>query len=47
MEQLRMEYLRLGLIPLATLFALVDGTVNFKVGKGDKRSVSIIPATEA
>ena len=30
-----------------TLFALVDGTVNFKVGKGDKRSVSIIPATEA
>lgn len=32
-----------------TLFALVDGTVSFKVGKGDKRSVSIIPAetTEA
>ena len=30
-----------------TLFALVDGTVSFKVGKADKRSVSIIPATEA
>ncbi len=32
-----------------TLFALVDGTVQFKVGKDDKRSVSIIPAetTEA
>ena len=32
-----------------TLFALVDGTVSFKVGKGDKRTVSIIPAetTEA
>lgn len=32
-----------------TLFALVDGTVKFKVGKNDKRSCSIIPAekTEA
>lgn len=30
-----------------TLFALVDGTVSFKVGKEDRRSVSIIPATEA
>ena len=32
-----------------TLFALVDGTVQFKVGRNDKRSVSIIPAetTEA
>ncbi len=32
-----------------TLFALVDGTVSFKVGKNDKRYVSIIPAekTEA
>ena len=32
-----------------TLFALVDGTVSFKVGKNDRRSVSIIPAetTEA
>ncbi|MEG0464368.1 MULTISPECIES: 50S ribosomal protein L27 [Bacteroides] len=32
-----------------TLFALVDGTVSFKVGKGDKRSCSIIPleSTEA
>ena len=32
-----------------TLFALVDGTVSFKVGRGDKRTVSIIPAevTEA
>ncbi len=30
-----------------TLFALVDGTVKFKVGKADKRSVSIIPASEA
>lgn len=29
-----------------TLFALVDGTVSFKKGKNDKRSVSIIP-TEA
>ncbi|MDL2210970.1 50S ribosomal protein L27 [Bacteroides sp. OttesenSCG-928-M17] len=27
-----------------TLFALVDGTVCFKKGKNDKRSVSIIPA---
>ncbi|MCD8030598.1 MAG: 50S ribosomal protein L27 [Bacteroides sp.] len=32
-----------------TLFALVDGTVSFKVGKNDKRYVSIVPAekTEA
>lgn len=32
-----------------TLFALIDGTVQFKVGREDKRSVSIIPAenTEA
>ena len=30
-----------------TLFALVDGTVNFKVGREDKRMVSVIPATEA
>lgn len=32
-----------------TLFALVDGTVSFTVGREDKRSVSIIPAetTEA
>ena len=30
-----------------TLFALVDGTVQFKVGKNDKRSVSIIPAESA
>ena len=27
-----------------TLFALVDGTVNFKVGRKDKRIVSVIPA---
>jgi large subunit ribosomal protein L27 len=27
-----------------TLYALVDGTVNFKVGRNDKRFVSIIPA---
>ena len=27
-----------------TLFALVDGTVNFKVGRDDKRVVSVIPA---
>ncbi len=30
-----------------TLFALVDGTVQFKVGKADKRFVSVIPAAEA
>ncbi len=30
-----------------TLFALVDGTVNFKVGREDKRIVSVIPAVEA
>ena len=30
-----------------TLFALVDGTVNFKVGREDKRVVSVIPAVEA
>jgi large subunit ribosomal protein L27 len=32
-----------------TLFALVDGTVSFKVTKEDRRYVSIIPAeaTEA
>ena len=30
-----------------TLFALVYGTVHFKVGKGDSRYVSVIPATEA
>ena len=27
-----------------TLFALVDGTVNFKVGREDKRIVTVIPA---
>ena len=27
-----------------TLFALVDGTVKFKVGREDKRIVSVIPA---
>lgn len=27
-----------------TLFALVDGTVNFKVGKSSRRFVSITPA---
>ena len=30
-----------------TLFALVDGTVTFKVGRNDKRSVSIVPVVEA
>ncbi len=30
-----------------TLFALVDGTVSFKVGRNDKRFVSIVPAVEA
>ena len=30
-----------------TLFALVDGTVKFKVGKEDRRSVSVIPAENA
>ena len=30
-----------------TLFALVDGTVNFHKGKYDKSVVSVIPATEA
>ena len=30
-----------------TLFALVDGTVNFKVGREDKRIVSVVPAVEA
>ena len=30
-----------------TLFALVDGTVQFKVGKEDRRSVSVIPAEDA
>ena len=30
-----------------TLFSLVDVTVCFKVGREDKRSVSIIPAVEA
>ena len=30
-----------------TLFALVDGTVSFKVGKEDRRYVSVVPATEA
>ena len=29
-----------------TLFALVDGTVNFKVGREDKRIVSVIPAED-
>ena len=27
-----------------TLFALVDGTVEFKTGKNEKRVVSIVPA---
>ena len=30
-----------------TLFALVDGTVSFKVGKEDRRYVSIVPVSEA
>ena len=30
-----------------TLFALVDGTVNFKVGREDKRIVSVNPTVEA
>ena len=30
-----------------TLYALVDGTVNFHKGKYDKSVVSVIPATEA
>ena len=30
-----------------TLFAVVDGTVNFNVGREDKRIVSVIPAVEA
>ena len=30
-----------------TLFALVDGTVCFKVGRDDRRSVSVVPAVEA
>ena len=30
-----------------TLFALVDGTVCFKVGRNDRRSVSVVPAVEA
>ncbi|MGL4852996.1 MAG: 50S ribosomal protein L27, partial [Phocaeicola sp.] len=30
-----------------TLFALVDGTVSFKVGRNDKRFVSVVPAVEA
>ena len=30
-----------------TLFALVHGTVCFKVGRDDRRSVSVVPAVEA
>ena len=30
-----------------TLFALVDGTVCLKVGRNDRRSVSVVPAVEA
>ena len=30
-----------------TLFAVVDGTVNFKVGREDKRIFSVVPAVEA
>ncbi|MGL4520372.1 MAG: 50S ribosomal protein L27 [Phocaeicola sp.] len=30
-----------------TLFALVDGTVSFKVGRNDKRFVSVVPTVEA
>ena len=30
-----------------TLFALVDGTVCFKVGRDDRRSGSVVPAVEA
>ena len=40
-------YKRQGMGRDHTLFALVDGTVCFKVGREDKRSVSIIPAVEA
>ncbi|MBR6628644.1 MAG: 50S ribosomal protein L27, partial [Bacteroidaceae bacterium] len=30
-----------------TLYALVDGTVQFKKGRNDKSYVSVIPAAEA
>ena len=30
-----------------TLFALVDGTVCFKVGRNDRRSGAVVPAVEA
>ncbi|MDO4181885.1 MAG: 50S ribosomal protein L27, partial [Bacteroidales bacterium] len=30
-----------------TLYALVDGTVCFKVGRNDRRMVSVLPAAEA
>ena len=30
-----------------TLYALVDGTVEFKVGREDRRYVSVIPAEKA
>ena len=30
-----------------TLYALVDGTVQFKVGREDRRYVSVIPAESA
>jgi large subunit ribosomal protein L27 len=30
-----------------TLYALVDGTVQFKRGRNDKSYVSVIPAAEA
>jgi large subunit ribosomal protein L27 len=30
-----------------TLFALTDGVVAFKVGKGDRRFVHVLPAAEA
>ena len=30
-----------------TLYALVDGTVQFKVSREDRRYVSVVPATES
>lgn len=30
-----------------TLFALIDGTVSFKVGRKDRRVVSVLPLAEA
>ena len=47
LHNLSLIHIYIGMGKDHTLFALVDGTVQFKVGKEDRRSVSVIPAENA